>query len=145
MSDRYKLDTQLLCANVPIELRNGNRWIAWRYITREGQLVKMPVTGTSIDPTRWTSFDATVTTFQNDNKALDGIGRVFVREDGYVGVDFDRCVDAAGNITGLAAEWLPRLNSYTEVSPSGTGTKTWIRGKIPQAGRNNQKLGVEIY
>jgi hypothetical protein len=54
-------------------------------------------------------------------KELQGIGRMFDLADGIMGVDFDDCLDDHGNIipNHFAAEWLPRLNSYSEISPSG--------------------------
>ncbi|WP_166525161.1 phage/plasmid primase, P4 family [Caproicibacter fermentans] len=37
------------------------------------------------------------------------------------------------------------LDSYTEISPSGTGLHIWAYGDIPIDGRNNRKLGIEMY
>jgi primase-polymerase (primpol)-like protein len=51
---------------------------------------------------------------------------MFDPSDEILGVDFDNCLDDHGAIIPgtLAAEWLPRFNSYSECSPSGKGIKT---------------------
>jgi hypothetical protein len=75
---------------------------------------------------------------------------MFDLRDGFIGVDFDDCLDHAGNIiaTSLAAEWLPRLNSYSEISPSGTGVKVWVKACHDlggKSGKRDAKRGVEVY
>jgi hypothetical protein len=62
----------------------------------------------------------------------------------YVGIDLDKCRNAA---TGQVEEWaravIRELNSYTEVSPSGTGVHILVRGELPP-GRNRAGR-VEMY
>src|SRR5690606_32488548 len=62
--------------------------------------------------------------------AWAGIGFVFAESDPYCGIDLDGCRDP---ITGRIADWareiVLRLKSYTEVSPSETGVKIWVRGE----------------
>src|SRR5919197_1132946 len=44
--------------------------------------------------------------------------------------------------------WIVKLNSYTEISKSGTGVKTWVRGKLPAAikhKREGEHVGIEVY
>jgi len=57
---------------------------------------------------------------------------VFFQEDGLVGIDLDDCRDPE---TGALRRWarrvIKKLKSYAEVSPSGTGVKIWLRGKLP--------------
>src|SRR5262249_44775875 len=40
-------------------------------------------------------------------------------------------------------EVLDKLDSYAEISPSGTGTKVFVQGRLPGAGRHGQ--GLEMY
>ena len=63
-----------------------------------------------------------------------GLGFVFTREAGIVGVDIDHCiVDGALNETAAAIlEKLPP--TYIEVSPSGTGLHIFLRGTMPEGG-----------
>ena len=69
---------------------------------------------------------------------MTGIGFVFTDSDPYTGVDIDNCRNPE---TGQIAEWaweiIRALNSYTEVSPSGTGVHTIVCGKLP-VGKGNQ-------
>ena len=44
---------------------------------------------------------------------------------------------ATGEIEGWAQEIIEELNSYTEISPSGTGVHILVRGELP-AGRNRK-------
>lgn len=48
-------------------------------------------------------------------------GAGLVLAGGYCGVDLDGVLDPAGNVAPFAAEILRRLDTYTEISPSGTG------------------------
>src|SRR5687767_4935391 len=69
-------------------------------------------------PETWAPFAAAVAAFE-DGKA-DGVGVVL--GDGLVGVDLDACRDEqTGVITPEAQTIITDLDSYTEVSPSGTG------------------------
>jgi primase-polymerase (primpol)-like protein len=65
------------------------------------------------------------------------------------GIDLDKCRDA---VTGVIAEWalaiVRRLDSYTEVSPSGTGLRIYARGTKPSHERSVFKGNgrvIEIY
>jgi primase-polymerase (primpol)-like protein len=64
---------------------------------------------------------------------LTGVGYVFSDGDPYSGVDLDNC---RGRETGEIADWAKEiirgLASYTEVSPSGTGVKIWVKGRLPE-------------
>lgn len=76
----------------------------------------------------WRSVDAVVAAAEN----FDGVGFVFTPGDPYCGIDLDGCRDP---VTGKAAEWAREIvtlfATYTEVSPSQTGVKLFLRGKLP--------------
>jgi primase-polymerase (primpol)-like protein len=64
--------------------------------------------------------------------------------DGLTVLDLDGCRDPeAGAIRPEAAVVVSRLDSYTEVSPSGTGLHVWCKGLLPPGGRRNG--GIELY
>jgi Phage integrase SAM-like domain len=71
---------------------------------------------------------------------LQGVGRMFDPADGIIGEDFDHCLDDQGNIIPDrdAEEWLPQLNSYSEISPSGRGVKVWVKANIDLEGRTGR-------
>ena len=67
-----------------------------------------------------------------------GIGFVFTPEDDLCGVDLDGCLDQqTREMEPWAREIVEELNSYTEISPSGTGVHVLVRAKLP-AGRNRK-------
>jgi len=76
-----------------------------------------------------------------------GLGFVFTKEAGIVGVDIDHCIDLdSGALNDTAAAILAKLPpTYIEISPSGTGLHIFLRGEMPAGGMRNAKTGVEMY
>ena len=65
---------------------------------------------------------------------FSGLGFVFSPEDPYCGIDLDNCRDPqTGKIKLWASEILHAIDSYAEVSPSGTGVKIWAKATLPSA------------
>jgi primase-polymerase (primpol)-like protein len=59
-----------------------------------------------------------------------GVGFVFSSDDPYVGIDLDGCRNPqTGYIEPWALEIVRRLNSYTEISRSGTGLHIIAKGR----------------
>nr|WP_276259031.1 hypothetical protein [Haloglomus sp. DT116] len=121
--------------------------MAWRTEDRSGKPTKVPVdptTGTyasATDPDTWTDF-ATARAYATDSAT--GVGFVFTAADPIVGVDLDDCRDPDdGTLTDWARDIVARLDSYTEVSPSGTGVHVLVEGELPD-GRNRHG-DVELY
>ncbi|ELZ27030.1 hypothetical protein C474_16809 [Halogeometricum pallidum JCM 14848] len=76
--------------------------------------------------------------------AQSGLGFVFTDDDPFVGVDLDDCRDVeTGNGDLWAVSIVDRLDSYTEVSPSGTGYHVIIEGTLPDGG--NRTGDLELY
>src|SRR5262249_20819359 len=112
---------------------------------RNGKRSKIPlqVDGTaakSNDPKTWTDFETALQTYQD--RKLDGT--MFALTAPWVGIDLDECVDRQ---SGAVAPWakgiILLLNSYAEVSPSGTGVHIIATGALPSGGR--KKGDVEMY
>lgn len=81
---------------------------------------------------------------------FSGVGFVFTHEDDFAGIDLDDCRNPeTGEIEDWAIKIVNQLNSYTEVSPSETGLKTFVIGAIPGAIgiKSNRSDGgsVEMY
>ena len=142
--------------NVPEELKDGKRLVCWREEIRNGEPTKVPVnphTGNrakSNNRATWGTFDEATAFFQAHRDKLQGVGRMLDAEVGIMGVDFDDCLDHYGNVISShpAARWLSRLDSHSEISPSGRGVKVWVRAAHDldgKTGRHDSKLGVEIY
>lgn len=122
--------------HVPACLRALPQWVGWKYVERDGKQTKCPVSardGTpadSTDPATWATFEEALQAHENDS--LAGVGFVFARDGGFSGVDLDACLDPeSGAVKPWAEGIIRRLNSYTEVSPSGCGVKVFLRASKP--------------
>jgi len=129
---------------IPGELRERPQWVGFRLIPREGRWAKVPYDvvrkrmARTNDPRTWSPFDAALACYRAG--AVDGIGFVFSGDDPYVGVDLDGCRDPdTGRISAWAATVLAELDSYAEVSPSGTGVKVIVRGSLPCVGTGGRR------
>jgi primase-polymerase (primpol)-like protein len=135
---------------VPPELRALPHWVAWKLTPPKkpgGKFGKVPIdpksgkNASTTNATTWGSFDGALARMQQNR--LAGIGFVFT-DSGYVGVDIDHCRDPeSGAISFEATETIKSLDTYAEVSPSGSGVHVFGRGKLPGKGR--RKGNVEIY
>ena len=129
-------------------LREIPRWVLWRWMLRGGKWTKPPYQvggrlAKSTEPTTWSSFDETLAAYSGD-KSFDGIGFVLTDTDDIVGVDLDHCRDLEdGVVEPWAMDIIEQLDSYAEVSPSGTGIRVIAKGKLPPKGR--KKGNFEIY
>ena len=127
-------------ANIPQELKDRKQWVLWKSISRAGKPTKVPyqtngVEADSSDPTTWAAFEAVVNCYRKGG--YDGVGFVFDRASGVSGVDLDHCRDpATGEIDPWARSYSDRLDSYTEISPSGGGLHILVRGSIPVTGKD---------
>ena len=85
----------------------------------------------STEPASWGMFEEAVAACRQDAD-LAGVGFVFTTDDPYCGVDLDDCVDPeTGELKPWGASIVDRLDSYTEVSPSGRGVKVFARAVKP--------------
>src|SRR5262249_49776980 len=128
--------------NVPAAIRVLRRWLVWQWLWREpteknaGRWDKPPVapaTGREMDatdPKNWIDFAAA----QVASIPFDGIGFALGSKknpSGYVVIDIDHCIDDAGSIDPRALDLVERFDSYSEVTPSRTGIRIWLRGRKP--------------
>ena len=144
-------NTKVLVENIPAELKAVSQWVCWKYAMQNGKQSKLPIdckTGNVTSATSCESFytfEEAVAFFTANPGKVSGIGFVFTRDDSFSGVDLDDCRDPqTGEIQPKEAEIIRSLNSYAEVSPSGTGVKIFVRGKLP-AGSRSRKDKIEVY
>jgi hypothetical protein len=98
----------------------------------------------STDPNTWRSYEDAYIAWLENEWSFVGVGRVIRAEEDLVGVDLDKCLDPeSGELTPWATQVIERLDSYAEVSPSGTGVKVWVRA--PSITRAHVKPGLEVY
>ena len=123
--------------NIPRDLRQLAQWVCWRIVLRKGKATKMPMQpggapASSTDFKTWSTFERVC----NSNGQFDGIGFVFTKEAGFVGIDLDKCRNPE---TGETEKWalaiIGELDSYTlNLSQSGTGCHVIVKRK-PATGR----------
>lgn len=129
--DKRPQGGQIDFAVVPEELRTVKQWVMWRFDwnVKSGSWAKVPYQtngqrAASDDAETWTTFDAVMVTFEQSRSSFDGIGFMFSPNSGYVGVDVDECIiegDGDLVLTPFAEKVWARMDTYTEISPSGTG------------------------
>ncbi|GCF15657.1 hypothetical protein Harman_35920 [Haloarcula mannanilytica] len=133
---------------IPETLRERDQWVCWREENRDGKPTKIPVTpgaggfASATASETWASFEAALDYTETEH--ADGIGFVFTNDDPIVGVDLDDCRDPeTDDVDDAALDIIKRLDSYTEVSPSGTGYHVLITGTLPDG--RNRRGSVELY
>jgi len=132
---------------IPKELLKLPQWVLWKAKPKNGKTTKVPypVTGEeakSNDPSTWGSFEDVLRVYKAGD--YSGIGYVFSKDDPHCGIDLDHCRDPeTGKIEPWAKKIIKAFQSYTEISPSGTGVHILVIGKLPEGGR--KKGNIEIY
>lgn len=132
---------------IPDELKKLPQWVGWSWkkiVGKDGNVQKTKVpydlkTGRAAshsDSSTWASYEET--------KGHDLIGFVFSENDPYVGIDLDKCIED-GEVSPEAERIVRSFSSYSEISPSGTGIKIFVRGKLPGRSRRSAKKNIEIY
>ena len=129
-------------------------WVAWRYEkNKDGKQTKIPKnphTGNnakSNDAETWSDFDTAIIAWGKYN--FDGVGFMFTGN--ICGIDLDNQAPEDER----AREIITAFDTYTELSPSGTGLHiifTADRSKLPETSeykrlyyQKNEKIGTECY
>ena len=124
-------DSNINYNNIPAELREGVQWVL-------ANSQKIPLNpknrmyASTTDPETWGTFEEVVRTGGE-------IGRVFTKDDPYVGIDLDPKTPEQEEHCRQIVE---AFDSYTETSRSGNGAHIIVRGEIPHAVKRDH---VEIY
>lgn len=138
-------------ANVPASLKALDRWIGWSWRWRNEKWDKPPLriddgkAAKSNDPKTWCSFDDAIKAHIEGR--FDGIGITFGDCGGknLAGVDLDDVIQD-GKLAPWAGWVIARLDTYCEISPSGSGVKLFCWGHLPPGKRNDSDgRGVEMY
>jgi len=135
--------------NVPPEMLEHDQWLCWKTELRKGKKTKVPLDpntgyfGKANDKKTWTNYNKAKRF--SDQKNV-GLGFVFTKSDPFVGVDLDdyRYPDSDGDLCdSVARDIIDELQSYTEVSPSGTGYHIIVKGELPNG--RNRRGDIEMY
>jgi len=136
---------------IPEILKQQPQWVVWgvvgeppkapfqpKYLSR---LVTVPAK--SGDPGTWGTYADAVNCV--DKGLARGIGYEFAGQ-GVYGIDLDNVRGDSGAIIPQAQEIVERLNSFTEVSPSGRGLHIFVTADQVNITRHRRQGGfVEIY
>lgn len=137
---------------IPEEIRGLPRWLLWNWTWSPGKKKydKPPrqrdgCHASSTNANTWITFEDAIQ--HVDYREFDGIGFVLIRDDDIAGIDLDDCRNLeTGEIAEPAASIIRDLDTYAEVSPSGTGVKMLVRATLPpRTTKVNHEVGVEIY
>lgn len=136
--------------NFPAELveHPQPRWVCWKYdLKRKGKPAKRPInpnTGASAsvdDPATWGTFEQAAKRYQSGG--YDGIGYVFVQEDGLAGIDLDDAI-VKDRVQDRAYDILQQFpGTYAESSVSETGIHILARNTAGVVGK--RRNNVEVY
>ncbi len=130
--------------NFPQELQKEKRWIFWKLLP-DGK--KLPTRVDRRDPAKWNEPDGFGTFYM----VADLLPKIFPKVqgisialgDGLGGLDLDDIVRGGIPLHQNHERLLNHLDSYTEYSPSGTGTHTLFRYQGEMESR--RKGEVELY
>jgi len=140
-------ETEDFYASVPQELKELHNWVGWKLTeTKDNKLTKLPYSSastlaSSTDPSGWRDFEEVCKIPPTKDK---GVGFVF-NGNGIIGIDLDHCLDENGNINEKFSDVVAQLDTYTEVSPSGTGLHLFVKCVTPPYDSGRKKDDFEIY
>jgi len=150
------INTQPNFEAIPQELKELKRWIVWKLVktdkfkkngdvkyTKPPYSAKTHRKSSITNKKTWATFEEAKAAFEEGGYA--GIGFVFVRGDGLVGIDLDECFDEYGELNEYGQQVMSEVDSYTENSPSRDGLHTLARGELPGKGHCDNSRGIEMY
>lgn len=136
--------------NIPYELKELDHWCCFKIEKVDnGRFTKRPYNpntnemAKSNDESTWVSFEDAASQSLN----YDGIGFFFKAP--YVGIDLDKVGKEIEeyleqpDTDNIIGEFINVLETYAEISPSGTGIHLITKGELPPRGR--RRGNVEIY
>lgn len=125
---------------------NDEQWVGWKLVERNGRMAKIPVnpvTGGNAKtntPVTWGTLDQALRAVEQGQ--ADGVGLVL--GNGYFGIDLDNVIDPeTGTVKIFAQEIVDKMDSYTEISPSGRGIHIIAKGSPDFS--SNKNGPVEMY
>lgn len=125
--------------NVPVELRELDQWVI--HVNKVPHCARTRGKAQANNPATWASFEFACHIFEKGFG--DGLSFAFSEYDPYCGIDFDHCIED-GKADDHKKSIICGLNSYSELSPSGTGIHVFVKATLG-AGRKSTKHGIEVY
>jgi len=142
--------------SIPQSLKDNGLWCCWKLSPDKGKIPYNSATGQlarSNDKTTFHPFNEVMKSIGSyygvkEGKVIGGLGLGIFN--GFSAVDIDHCRDPQnGAVSEMAQDIIDYLQSYTEISPSGTGIRIVFRTNTPLNKEeyyiNNRERGLEIY
>lgn len=145
-----KLSTAKVKALNPLIEKYGSekRWVNYSMVPKKGRMTKIPFSpitrkaASSTDLMTWGTYEETIAV----NAKQYGI--VFTPEQNLLGIDIDHCLEGV-TITHEQKEKIAQLiieaDTYTEISPSGTGLHLYLALSAPLSLVTNKHEPFEAY
>lgn len=149
---------------IPPLMREHVQWVLWGYEWHRDRAcwTKVPyyfrdnesgrggrlVHSKSTEPSLWMGYAVALNRRERMDRQAGGLGIGFVLTDGddFVCIDLDDCRNRdTGEITPGALAIITEFDTYTEVSPSGTGVKLFLRGRKTCNRSKNVEREIEVY
>lgn len=137
---------------IPQKLKGYDQWVTWRLESRQGdpKPTKIPYNphepttkASSTNAATWGTFSEAIQVYSTG--LFSGIGFVLSKDDPFIFIDFDHCLED-GKLNNCAFVNTSLLDSYTEVSQSGTGLHIIGEGYNPdKTGTGHKKGDLEFY
>ena len=124
------------------DLVERDHWLVWKYVWKPDRedWAKTPKDGggggyniDATDPENGVAFDVAIETYESGD--YDGLGVITDPNNLLIGWDFDDCRDPDrphGSVPDVVVEAIDDLDTYIEVSPSGTGYRGFALGTKPE-------------
>ena len=147
--------------NLPEQLKELMKMKQW--VCHQDKIPKNPITGGNAKAdlaSTWGTYEEALSGLKRFN--FSGIGFQFglplndkdaLETERVTGIDLDHVIREDGTLEPFASEIIKLMNSYTEISPSGTGIHILCKGKISNIGRkkyvniptSTTKFIIELY
>ena len=140
---------------IPPEMKELKQWVIWGMNEEKPKSPYTPNTPSvgakANDASTWSDFETAAAAVARLGRG--GIG--FELGNGIAGIDLDHVISESGELSAFARSIVDRMNSYTELSPSGRGLHILfsvpegaetLRGRLGgKLGARKSDLGLELY
>lgn len=140
-------------SGIPAALRSRPNWVLWGVDPTRPKAPRQAVNpdygAAANDPGTWCEFDRALIEIMLGT--AQGLGYEIAPADGLVFIDFDHCLNDAGELLEPFKQWHENLPGYWELSQSGTGLHGFVRGTLPDGCKHKQHIppngpaAVELY
>ena len=129
--------------NIPDALVILPQWVCWGAKGKPRKMPFDPRTGSPAkagQPETWADFQTAAQAVEAGR--FEGVGFEFDAAGCVVGIDFDHCLHD-GKCDPWVETWVKKLDSYTEISPSGEGLHVFCSAHLP--GQAIKRKEAEMY